>query len=121
MRKHLIAWATAIAWLLAGLSPAAGAAGYEKKLDRPSREIDPAVGDAAAHAVLDVNSATKEELKTLPGVSDDYAQRIIDNRPYRDKDDLILRRIVPGDLYDRIRGRVTINARRPGASGAGSP
>ena len=58
---------------------------------------------AASQQLLDINTATADQLKALPGMGAAYAERVIAGRPYTAKNQLATRGILPKDEYERIR------------------
>lgn len=56
--------------------------------------------------MLDLNSATREQLVALPGIGETYADAIIKNRPYKAKDELVSRKVIPAAAYKKVRTKV---------------
>ncbi len=55
---------------------------------------------------MDINSASINDLKALPGIDEAHAQKIVENRPYEKKDQLISRNIIPPATYKKIKDRI---------------
>jgi DNA uptake protein ComE-like DNA-binding protein len=55
---------------------------------------------------VDINTATSDQLKAIPGIGDAYSKRIVDGRPYTAKNQLVSRGILPQGVYDKVKDQV---------------
>ncbi len=62
--------------------------------------------NATTSEKLDINTASKEQLEALPGIGPATAQKIIDGRPYRAKNDLVRKNIIGQKEYDKIKDQI---------------
>lgn len=61
---------------------------------------------ASTTSLLDINSATKDQLDALPGIGEAYSQKIIDGRPYAKKTDLVHKKVIPQATYNKIKDMI---------------
>ena len=61
---------------------------------------------AYAAEPLDINPAKVDELKALPGIGDAYSKKIIEGRPYKRKDELVQKKIIPQATYDKVKDQI---------------
>ena len=69
----------------------------------------PPVGSQSPSAVMNVNRASSSEMVLLLGLSKDMADRIVSNRPYKVKGELVAKNVVPKETFDMIKDRISVS------------
>lgn len=99
MSKRLV---TRILVVLFALSMISGMA-VAQAAQTPSKT---SAATAANADLLDINSASKDQLDALPGIGAAYSQKIIDGRPYAKKTDLVRKKVLPQATYNKIKDKI---------------
>jgi DNA uptake protein ComE-like DNA-binding protein len=98
---YLIALLVALVFALgAGTTPAW--AQPPKEPAKPEQKAPP----AAKKQPLDINSASADDLKALKAIGEADAKKIVENRPYKTKDELVEKKVVPKATYDKIKDQI---------------
>jgi len=85
-------------------APAKDAKKADAKAD--TKKADDKKADAAKGGLIDINTASEKDLDALPGIGEARAKAIIKGRPYKGKDDLVKKKIIPQSVYDGIKDKI---------------
>jgi competence protein ComEA len=91
--------AVALSLLITQVQPPAAMAADSKKATTKTAQ-------SKAGSLVDINSASADELDKLPGIGKAYSGKIIQNRPYRAKNELVDKKIIPAATYAKIKDMI---------------
>jgi DNA uptake protein ComE-like DNA-binding protein len=73
---------------------------------KDARKVDAKVAVQKAADPIDINTATADQLKGISGIGDAYSAKIIKGRPYKRKDELVSKGILPQGVYDKVKEQI---------------
>ena len=106
LSKSLVRLVFAISLGISGAALAQGSAPQTTARPAPAKPAAVPAATPAKPTLLDLNSANRDDLKALKGVGDKRADDIIKGRPYKGKDELVQKKIIPKGVYDAIKDQI---------------
>jgi competence protein ComEA len=103
--KRKFSWLTTLALVVALLTGLHAAAQTSPTASSTASSAAKTASSSASN-LLDINTASLDQLKALPGIGDAYAQKIVAGRPYARKDQLVQKKIIPQSTYQKISGMI---------------
>jgi len=115
IQRILVQWTFAVIMAMAfSFGPAGLVLAAEKKDAKPAatapakdaKKDEAKKDEAKSGDLLDINSAGKEDLQKIAGIGEAYSDKIIKGRPYKAKNDLVKKKIIPQATYDKIKDQI---------------
>ena len=94
----------AVAWM--AVSAPAQTAGSAAAKSASKAEKKAAAATAATDTLVDINSASVDELKALPGIGEKYSAKIVAGRPYANKSQLVSKNVIPEATYKKVQDKI---------------
>jgi DNA uptake protein ComE-like DNA-binding protein len=99
LKYLLLSWIAGAMLILAQPAP-------KKTTPAKSTSTQSTASPSAKPVLIDINTASEADLKQLPGIGDAYAAKIVQNRPYRAKNQLVQKKIIPEATYRMIQDKI---------------